>query len=507
MEFLAEFSTNPAFFPILTGIVCVALWAALTLASRDFSQSIPPVAEMLRSARNFLLPVAALFYYLIFVAHFSLSAPLLKFVESALGVALIWTALSLVKVFFFSRAGDATWRARVPSLFVDIIRVALVVIGGGVVFAVVWNKDLGALLATLGVGSIVIGLALQDTLGNLVAGIALVFERPFEDGDWVQVGDITGKVLEQNWRAVRICTRQLDQVVIPNSVLAKERFTNFSRPSPTHVHALEIGFAYSDPPNRVRHMLISVALDTAGVRKEPAPQARAIRFNSSSIDYQIRLFIDDFERVPEIEDEFLTQVWYAARRNQLTIPFPIRTVYKTEVPPEPPRDVLPTVVASLQACELFGSLDANELDILARDIEVQVYAHGETIVRKGEHDSRLFIIKRGSVAVTLERNSPPIAVLQKNDYFGEIGVLTGEPRTADVIAKEDLELLIVYKESLHTLLQRRADLADRLAKVVEQRKEGLASAPTATVELATASPSGQRTRALADRIRGFLRRL
>ena len=179
----------------------------------------------------------------------------------------------------------------------------------------------------MGVGSIVIGLALQDTLGNLFSGIALLFERPFTEGDWIEVDSVKGKVIEINWRSVHILTRELEMLVIPNAVLAGATIRNYRRPQRLHVEVVEVGFSYNDPPNKVKQVMKEIALSTKGVLERPEPVVQTISYDDSSIGYKVRLFLSDYDRVPQIRDEFVTRVWYAAERYNLNIPFPIRTLY------------------------------------------------------------------------------------------------------------------------------------------------------------------------------------
>src|SRR5688572_18273910 len=182
-----------------------------------------------------------------------------------------------------------------------------------------------------------------------MAGIAVLFEQPFQVGDWITVGSITGEVMEMNWRSVRVRTRGRDMVIVPNSVIGKETLVNLSRPTRVHAESHVLGFSYDDPPNTVKRVLLQVVRATRGILPEPAPAVRTVAYSAYSIDYQVRFFIDDFARQQEINDEFMTRVWYAAKRNGLTIPFPTQTSfeYHVEAPAaragEPPADVLARV--------------------------------------------------------------------------------------------------------------------------------------------------------------------
>ena len=189
---------------------------------------------------------------MLFVQHI-LNRPtsdvLVKSIQTLFWPCVIHTALSLLNAILFGQAKADTWRSRVPKLLIDLFRLFLVLLGGAIVLATVWNTDLAGVVTALGVSSIVIGLALQDTLGSVTSGIALLFERPFTVGDWLRVGDMVGQVIDINWRAVRLQTFEREMVIIPHKLISSEIIRNFSQPLRLHAERIRIGFSYDDPPN------------------------------------------------------------------------------------------------------------------------------------------------------------------------------------------------------------------------------------------------------------------
>ena len=182
-------------------------------------------------------------------------------------------------------------------------------------------------MTALGLSSIVIALALQDTLGSVMSGIALLFERPFSVGDWLQVGDIVGQVIDINWRSVRLQTLDREMVIIPHKSIGGEIIHNYNRPSRVHAQRIALTFSYNDPPNVAKQVLEATALETKGILNEPPPRVFTLSSGDFAITYEVKFFIEDHAEVEEIRDRFVTRVWYAAQRNNLTIPFPIRTLY------------------------------------------------------------------------------------------------------------------------------------------------------------------------------------
>jgi small-conductance mechanosensitive channel len=446
------------------------------LAAQAFERRNHALANPMRGLRNLLVPLTGVVLFVVFALGWARSSPPAKLLETLLWIVVIHVALSFVNRTFFVRREGSDERTRVPKLFLDITRGFLVLIGGCIVLASVWGYDLGNLFTALGVTSIVLGLALQNTLDNVMAGIALLFERPFETGDWIMVGDKLGHVVEVNWRSVRVRTRNNDILVIPNSVLGKEILVNYSRPTRAHGEDLMLGFSYDDPPNKVKRVLLKAALGTRGVLAEPPPRVRTKNYGAYSIDYQVKVFIEDHTRLNDILDEFMTQVWYVAKRNALTIPFPTQTSfeYHMEAPKVAPAKA--TTRDALGHVPFLVPMSPDELDRLAEDAVVYSYGRGERIVHQGDAGDALYVIYDGTAIVTLSDEhggEREVARLRRGEFFGEMALLTGEPRTASVTALDDLEAIVIYKEALQGVLARRPGLAQEMAEIVEARRQGL----------------------------------
>lgn len=493
------------------GIVVAFALARLVLgrAARFFDARKHPLGSAFRATRNLFVPTTCLYFVVREVVLVEVDSTLLRVLETLLWITAIHASLSMVNALFFGGQQETSWRAEIPKLFLDITRFILVVIGTAIVFSAVWGADLSGLLAALGVGSIVIGLALQDTLGNLMAGIALLFERPFAIGDWIKVGDVRGKVLEMNWRAVHIRTRQRELIVVPNSTLGQETIVNQSRPTKIHIEEVQIGFSYDDPPNRVKRLLKRTALQTRGVLADPEPRVQTVNYNDFSIDYRIELPMADVAERERIKDEFFTQVWYVAKRNHLTIPFPIRTVFKTELPPPPPpRAGAERFAKTLQNIPVFIPLASEELDILADGADTEHFGAGERIVHQGTEGDALYVIREGTAVVSVNMEGGgerEVARLSRGEFFGEMALLTGEPRSAHVTAQDDLEVIVIRAPTLKALLARRPALAEEIAEIVEARKEGLrAVKELAALPNETRQAVQSRATVLVSRIRHFL---
>ncbi|HEY9701624.1 MAG TPA: mechanosensitive ion channel domain-containing protein, partial [Allocoleopsis sp.] len=215
-----------------------------------------PLAGSLESLRNLVIPSLVFLLFLKYVLKVDNQLPIVKIVETAFWVCLIQCCLSIVNAILLGEKKDTeTWRSQMPKFFQDLSRFILITVGIAIVLSVVWQIDLAGLITALGVGSIVIGLALQDVLGSVFSGIALLFERPFKVGDWLLVGDIEGKVIDMNWRSVHLETREKHLVIVPHLIIGKDKIINYSKPSRIQKETISIGFAYEHPPNFVKQIL------------------------------------------------------------------------------------------------------------------------------------------------------------------------------------------------------------------------------------------------------------
>ncbi len=374
---------------------------------------------------------------------------------------------------------SARWRkvTPVPLVLRDIGRwlVAL-----GALILIVRSFFPGTNFNVLAVSSLVVGYivgnATQDTLGNLIAGVALNAERPFHIGDWVTVSGHTGVVVDTTWRATRLRTRADDYIVIPNSSIAKEPIVNFSRPTRCHGCYASIGLDYDTPPNKARAVILGVLRSIPEIVREPAPSVYLASYADFSINFTIKYFIDDYARMDVIQSLVMDRLWYAFKREGISIPFPVSDVRMRNARQEEAKQVTAehdAVRRLLGDVELFRSLRPEELALLSAEARSVPFAEGETLFRQGEPGDTFYVVRRGKVAVLAagaDGRAVSVAELGPGAFFGEMSLLTGEPRTATIRAETDTVVLAVSKAMLEGLLQADPELAVRLAAVLEARQ-------------------------------------
>lgn len=396
-----------------------------------------------------------------------------------------------------------------PRIFHDILQ-ALVFVGVGLVTLRAMGVEPGSILTTSALLTAVIGLSLQETLGNLFAGLAVQTERPFDVGDYIQFEegeDLIGRVAEINWRSTKIVTSDLVQVIVPNSTLAKAPLKNFSRPTPMCRRRVVVQSPYDVPPGRAIRALLEAVKGSLGVLAAPEPRALLHSYADSGIEYRVQYFISDFEHRLEIDSTVRERIWHAFARAGISIPFPIREVLHHDVAAEA-RESPPDVASQLRAlrgAEFFDALPRDALEALAQVAKIRTYSAGELVVRQGDTGTELFLVKRGEVVVMLEREGAAhhqLARLGPGRVFGEVALMTGERRTATIEALRETTLLVIDEADFREVMQRSPELKLRISELLSERQAQLAS-----IAPGPGAPADEAlSRALLNRLREFFSR-
>lgn len=396
----------------------------------------------------------------------------------------------------------------VPKILRDVIQ-AFIYVGVALLVLRSAGVEPGSLLATSALLTAVIGLSLQDTLGNLFAGLAIQAQRPFDVGDWVQFDshpDRVGRVIEINWRATRVTTLEQLEVTVPNAAVAKAPIVNFSRPTAAVRREVDVVAPYDAPPETVVRVLLAAVDHLPDVLREPAASVVTREYTERGVKYTVRYFIDRFERREMIDSHVRERLWYAFRRHGFAIPVPRRRVELVEQPnAEVQREpVFDTAERLLSQIDFFKQLPPEEAEQLARKCQRRRYASEEVIVRRGDASTEMYLIESGRVRIELaaeEGRLRSIAELSRGEFFGEMSLMTGEVRTADVIAAEETVVLVLDRETLAPIIEKYPDFTEHVSQVLAERRARLTELQDNAIE---ASPdSAHEEKEILQRIRRF----
>jgi small-conductance mechanosensitive channel/CRP-like cAMP-binding protein len=403
---------------------------------------------------------------------------------------------------------------RAPRILRDVLVAAAAV----VTFFVVASRsgfNVSGLIATSTVLTAVIGLSLQDTLGNLMAGLALQMDQSVQVGQWIKMGDMSGRVTEMRWRATSVETRNWETLVIPNSVLVKNQFLVLGQrdgeaaPWRRWVHFnVDFRYAPTDVIAAVEAILTSSAIPS--VAKEPAPHCILMELHESYARYAVRYWLTDVAKDDLTDSVVRTRVYFALKRSSIPLSMPAQAVFVTEESGErksqKSEQERQRRLDALAHVQYFDHLSAEDRAQLASGLHYAPFAAGEVMTRQGAEGHWLYLILSGEADIHvhgeagLERE---VATLRGGQFFGEMSLLTGAPRQATVVAATDVVCYRLDKNVFQEVLRARPDLAGRVAAILAERTVGLQAARQELDEEAHERRVAEATDDLLERMRQF----
>ena len=351
--------------------------------------------------------------------------------------------------------------------------------------------DITPFLATSAILTMILGLAFQGVLSNILAGMSLHFTKSFSKNDWIQVGEHEGMVLDTNWRETRIFDRYSNIIVLPNNVVASEKITNFSYPDKKTALTIPVKASYDAPPSVVLEALLEAAKDVPEVLAAPAPEAYVLEYEDFGISYVLKFWIKHFARKYPIMTEVGRLIWYKFKRHNIEIPVPVSDKLGEVIRSFGPKDMIPGAAA--EADRNFEDLMSSsflryqegekEGELLVPEEEVREfasflvrhrYAPGEHVFKQGERGETCFILARGQIKgeIEYEENEKKYKsefTVEPGGIFGEMSLFTGMPRTATGIVTVESELLEIDTGDFSRLLASNPELADVIADLVSKR--------------------------------------
>jgi len=337
--------------------------------------------------------------------------------------------------------------------------------------------DLGTLFTTSAIFGVIFGLALQDTLGNFFSGISLQADRPFQVGDVITVGVLrhTGVVEEISWRAIKIRTFQNHVVLIANSTAAREPIEVCPRDN-LNARLVFFNTLYTDSPAKTIHVVREAVREADNVSDRITPIVRIRNLGDNGVEYEVKYWLVDYAKYNDTDALVRQRIWYAFRRAGLNFAYPTRTVMVERKSTQPERDG-GAIAERLSAVDIFAPLSVDETGMLAQAAVRHVFAPGETVIRAGDPGSSMFVVHNGRVQVQVNENgrARTVATLNEGDFFGEMALFTGEPRTANVVAIEETEVLEIGHAAMKQVFDTNPDLVESLSFIMSERRAGLAT--------------------------------
>ncbi len=368
------------------------------------------------------------------------------------------------------------------------------------IVAYVFDLPIQGLLATSGVVAIILGLALQSTLGDVFSGIVLSFSRPYRPGDWVNLeGGTDGRVIEMNWRATYVLTGRRDLAIVPNSTIAKSKIVNVSSPSGIHGTTVTIQLDAQTPPSLGSEILEHAIINCKLIVAAPAPSITVKTINASYTEFDVTFFVEELASSATAQNELFDLMFrhlaaagidLATPQGQPVIPATDKTSERNKTGP---RRLLDLVA-------IFAALTTDERAAIAAKLKPKSYDKGETLLEPGIVLQSLFIVGNGVLSLTQDgiEGETEIMRLGPGDHFGEIGLLTGTPAAAKISALVPSTVYELARADLSPILEGRPQVAQELCRALARRQA--AGRLTASAELDERVPTHRLTSWFSDRI-------
>ena len=354
--------------------------------------------------------------------------------------------------------------------------------------------NLSGIIATSAVVTAVIGFSLQDTLGNIMGGLALQLDNSVSVGDWIKVGDVAGRVTEIRWRYTAVETRNWETVVFPNSMLMKGQVVILGRrigqPALWRRWIYFTVDATRSPSEVIERVVEAISLAPINrVAADPPPNCLLIDFNDSGCKYAVRYWLTDLATDDPTDSEVRQRIFFALKRMGAFLSLPGRHIFMHDASHDHTEAELSREdghrLNVLGQLDVFRELGQAEQEHICKALKFAPFGRGETLTRQGNLAHWLYIVVTGevSVGVTVESGlEREVSRLKGPTFVGEMGLLTGAPRTATIVAVTDVECYRLDKTAFHEILTQRPQLAQQVAELLTRRrveleavKEGLTS--------------------------------
>jgi small-conductance mechanosensitive channel/CRP-like cAMP-binding protein len=364
-------------------------------------------------------------------------------------------------------------RRSVPRLVLAFPRLIVVMVIGWLLIAGIWNVDLSAALTALGVTSLIVSFALQDTLGGLASGFTLLADQPFQVGDWIRADAVEGRVVDINWRSSRIQTRNGDLVVVPNGQLADATITNFDEPTRLHRVVVPVQVAYANAPSNAKDMLLAAARSTPGVLADPPPAALVVQVDDPLMGYEVHLWIADYTIVPQVTSDFGSLVWYHSHRRGVPLPSPAQDLYLWDGvrTAESGRRDHGSVLTGLRRSPLLDELDDDQLDQLAGATTPGRFSRGETILTPDSDD--VVLLEEGTARYVLrldDGRTETVLELSGGDVAAALDRADTGGRDIELIATTDCDVLSLPADVAGGVISRSPALSSALDQLASGRR-------------------------------------
>jgi small-conductance mechanosensitive channel/CRP-like cAMP-binding protein len=445
------------YWALILGIGLPVALVILTELQQSLARRESFLARPVGLLRTYIVPLGALLLGIVKTTNISVEATGVRIMSTVFGFIVLIMVLSGVNATVFAGAPKGSWRRRLPTIFIDVARFVIIALGLALILAYIWGANVGGLFTALGISSIVLGLTLQNSVGQIISGLLLLFEQPFQIGDWVQTTSATGRVVEVNWRATHINTGS-GLEIIPNSVLAGQAFMNLSRPPGGHTITVTSKFSGADAPDDVCALLTDVAAGLPQLHADSRPVTTVTGSAEYTTVIPVRSPADDVLA----RSTFQRWLWYASRRAGLHL--------------DGMDDDFPTLARRVDALRKIAPVlraTSPDLEALLPHVTVTRYGADELMQASGDIPSSMSFVVKGRVRLVVtgtDGSVIPVGTLHQGDFIGQTA-LTREPVVGSAYALGEVTVLQIKRDTVEKLVFRKPELLQDLSQAIDERRD------------------------------------
>lgn len=420
-----------------------------------------------------ILPTAALFVLATRISGMHPDDLLPRVLQSLLVVAGINAGLAAINAAVHSGMLAADWARRIPALILDLLRLIIVLLAAAFVASSIWGVDLGNMLAALGVGSVVLGLALQDTVSGLFAGISLISGRHFKEGDWIESDGVAGRIVQMDWRSVTVETLDDEHLVVfPNSELAKAQFMVINTDVRPFGQSVRVKFAYSVPPARASAAIERALNAVSLILREPGPGIDIVGLGDDGIEFEVTFHAATRFDGDEGLTHFFRKLWYVCQREGLDFAGAVNRRYRF-APHVVPRE---EIAEAMAGTGIFPR-NANGFDALVDAARIQIYDEDEVLLAASEPFARLFVVLEGLLSAQVDgpEGREAVQTVSDGDFFVNRAYLTTSPSGLYLVAIEETTVLVVDTIDVLQFLNANTALARKFEEAIDLTERALRS--------------------------------
>ncbi|MGE5379510.1 MAG: mechanosensitive ion channel family protein [Methylocystaceae bacterium] len=395
----------------------------------------------------------------------------------------IWLFSAALAGRFINLAWDRVIQRRnngvLPGVAQYLVFVLLYLIACGGIWSNVFHRPISGILAASGFIGLVLGFALRSLIMDLFMGLAVNFDQPYRIGDFIMINKekLDGQVIDISWRTTRLKTGENNIVIIPNNIMGTLVLTNFSRPSSESEMEIMFSFDFAVPIRDVKRILQSsvvALLDTKGFLKNEEPKVRIKAIDPTGIQYKVKYWIDASQIGPgKSKDLVMESIITNLQKSGITPAYPKTDYYYAPMPAK-------TVdyrsadgrLALLRQIDTLEQLEVEYLEMIASKMMLYYINKGETLFREGEPGDSLYIVVVGVLKVIVNKDNieHTIAQITPGQFFGEMSMLTSEPRTATIRAATDVIAYEIHRDHLNEVFKKKPETVEIISTIIAERQ-------------------------------------